>query len=178
MNEQVRPMRMLNLQMIKGLSDLCMDIKFYTHEKELKIVEVGSYIGESTNIFLNNLNISEITCIDSWEANNKYHINDISMAYELFKAQFKNNSKVHIFKNHSTSLYIPADVVYIDASHKYEDVKADILHWKEKCDDIICGHDYEDKGKFGVKRAVDEIFGKPDKVYKDTSWMVYLNKRK
>ena len=52
------------------------------------------------------------------------------------------------------------DMVFIDASHKYEDVKADILAWmpKVKQGGIIAGHDYVESQK-GVKRAVDEILG-------------------
>ena len=51
------------------------------------------------------------------------------------------------------------DFCFIDASHSYEDVKADILAWLpkiRKCGFLFC-HDY---GLFdGVTKAVDEIFG-------------------
>jgi FkbM family methyltransferase len=70
------------------------------------------------------------------------------------------------------------DAVYIDAAHEYEAVKEDIMKWRPKIKKggIICGHDYIDRPKynFGIIRAVDEIFGKPDMVFKDTSWMVKL----
>ena len=37
---------------------------------------------------------------------------------------------------------------------------------------VLCGHDYQ--GRFpGVIKAVDE-FRRPDKIFKDTSWMVQL----
>jgi len=51
------------------------------------------------------------------------------------------------------------DFAFIDASHSYEDVKADILAWlpKIKKSGYIMMHDY---GLFeGVTRAVNEIFG-------------------
>ena len=50
------------------------------------------------------------------------------------------------------------DFVFIDASHEYEDVKADILSWlpKVKIGGILAGHDYNTFE--GVNRAVDEIF--------------------
>lgn len=177
MNEKVKPMRILNPKMISGLINLCDDIRTYTSNKPLAMIEVGCYIGESTNIFLNNLNLERISCIDPWEANDKYHVDDISTAYKLFKAQFEKHPKVVICKGYSIEYVSYSQVVYIDASHKYSDVKEDIEHWKIHAS-IICGHDYEDKGKFGVKQAVDEIFGKPDKVYEDTSWIVFLNERK
>ena len=55
------------------------------------------------------------------------------------------------------------DFVFIDASHDYENVKADINAWftRVRKGGILCGHDYNgmgDKtGVFGVKRAVDEF---------------------
>jgi uncharacterized Rossmann fold enzyme len=54
------------------------------------------------------------------------------------------------------------DFVFIDADHSYEGCKADIEAWlpKIKPGGFISGHDYENTEfpKFGVKRAVDEMF--------------------
>lgn len=54
------------------------------------------------------------------------------------------------------------DFVFIDADHSYEGCKADIEAWlpKIKPGGFISGHDYENTAypKFGVKRAVDEMF--------------------
>lgn len=54
------------------------------------------------------------------------------------------------------------DFVFIDADHSYEGCRADILAWlpKVKPGGVVSGHDYEntDYPKFGVKRAVDELF--------------------
>lgn len=52
------------------------------------------------------------------------------------------------------------DFVFIDASHDYESVKADILAWipKVKMGGIIAGHDYIETYP-GVIMAVNEIFG-------------------
>ena len=70
------------------------------------------------------------------------------------------------------------DFVFIDADHSYEAVKADIKAWeiKVKPGGLICGHDYETKEnkKFGVNKAVDEIYG--DKVVTGSggTWFVRL----
>jgi hypothetical protein len=52
-----------------------------------------------------------------------------------------------------------ADMVFIDAGHTYNDVKADIEMWGPLARKIICGHDYSDPDYPGVKKAVDETFG-------------------
>jgi hypothetical protein len=56
------------------------------------------------------------------------------------------------------------DFVYIDAGHRYGELKSDLFLWMPKVKDggILMGHDYnsqmEQKGKdMGVKRAVDEF---------------------
>lgn len=57
------------------------------------------------------------------------------------------------------------DFVFIDADHTYEGCKRDILAWlpKVRPGGIISGHDYENGTAWGVKQAVDEIFGEPEK---------------
>jgi hypothetical protein len=55
------------------------------------------------------------------------------------------------------------DFVFIDADHSYECCLADIKAWlpKIKPGGFISGHDYDnpDYPQFGVKRAVEEVFG-------------------
>jgi hypothetical protein len=67
------------------------------------------------------------------------------------------------------------DFVYIDADHNYEPVKLDInLSLKKiRHGGIIAGHDYKPKYTEGVIKAVHETFGKPDKLYKDSSWIIF-----
>jgi hypothetical protein len=50
------------------------------------------------------------------------------------------------------------DMVFIDADHSYEAVKADLLAWFTKVVQrgVLCGHDYTTRA--GVRRAVDEVF--------------------
>jgi predicted O-methyltransferase YrrM len=64
------------------------------------------------------------------------------------------------------------DAVFIDAAHDYESVKGDLERWvpKVRKGGIVCGHDYT-KGWPGVVNAVNERFGKPDRVV-DTFWCV------
>jgi predicted O-methyltransferase YrrM len=56
------------------------------------------------------------------------------------------------------------DVLYLDGAHDYETVKAEIIYYwpKVKQGGFIAGHDYYNKGRKQVKRAVDEMFMCPD----------------
>jgi predicted O-methyltransferase YrrM len=69
------------------------------------------------------------------------------------------------------------DFVYIDGIHTYDQVKKDIQNYlpKVKKGGVIGGHDYVNGGHLvGVYNAVNEMFGKPDKVFVDKSWIKFL----
>jgi hypothetical protein len=58
------------------------------------------------------------------------------------------------------SLQVPdrsLDYVYIDGDHHFDYVMTDIILWarKVKLGGILCGHDYDLRGYFGIKPAVD-----------------------
>ena len=54
------------------------------------------------------------------------------------------------------------DMVFIDASHVYEDVILDIQRWQRLLmpSGFLCGHDYGEPAHPGVKQAVDELVPK------------------
>lgn len=65
------------------------------------------------------------------------------------------------------------DFVFIDGSHEYEDVLRDVRLLRSRVADggVLAGHDYYTDGNFpGVRKAVDELFGKPDEVV-ETIWV-------
>lgn len=67
------------------------------------------------------------------------------------------------------------DMVFFDASHRYEDVKAECLWAKEHGIPNVCGHDYGNPNpRFGVTRAVDEVFGKENVQVIGMCWRVKL----
>lgn len=67
------------------------------------------------------------------------------------------------------------DAVYLDSDHSEEHVSREIKTLKPyiKLGGVMAGHDYSD-GRPGVIAAVNKAFGKPDKVYGDTTWMKRL----
>lgn len=162
-----------------GLNDLLYDLAhdFYNSEDK-KMLEIGSYQGESTFMFAASGIFSEVHCIDPHIGNEE--ANDILKEnWEQVKQEFTLNTRY--FNNitlHSDYSYNIVDkfedkyfdFIYIDASHKYEDVKRDIELYLPKTKYVIGGHDYQKEWP-GVVRAVDEIFGQPHKTYADESWV-------
>ena len=65
------------------------------------------------------------------------------------------------------------DMVFFDASHRYEDVKAECEWAKSAGIKIVSGHDYGNPNpRFGVTRAVDEVFGKENVEVVGMCWRV------
>lgn len=70
------------------------------------------------------------------------------------------------------------DFVFIDGSHLYEAVLADIQAWlpKVKTGGVIAGHDIDGPEEFnGVRKAVEEVFGKDFDVV-NPGWASWLHK--
>jgi cephalosporin hydroxylase len=164
----------------KGLRDLCKDLKVILGETPT-IVELGSYMGESAVIFSQEFPKSRIICIDAWEGgfdnmDSASHSNytEVESQFDLRVSLYPNIEKI---KGYSTDFSIECDMVYIDACHKYQCVIDDIKHWQPLTKQVISGHDYVDDEMCkihphiaGVKVAVNELLGEPDKTYVDGSW--------
>ena len=63
---------------------------------------------------------------------------------------------------------VPA-LVFLDADHSYAAVRDEIAWGRDRGVPIICGHDYG-VARFGVTRAVDEVFGKGGVTVGGTVW--------
>lgn len=70
------------------------------------------------------------------------------------------------------------DMVYIDTSHFYEPTKSELEAWEPKVSKYMSGHDYitPRKEHQGVKKAVDERYGKRVQTFDDGVWLVDLKK--
>lgn len=161
-----------------------------------KFVEIGVWRGQSVcyaavEIINKRKNIT-IDAIDTWEGSpqENLHQKDPHQDGTLYDIFLKNIEPVkHIitpvkmdsiqasFRYEDRSL----DFVFIDASHIYEAVKADIQAWlpKVKIGGYIGGHDYNTNIEplNGVKLAVDEIFGEDKKIY-NQNWGSWLHQLK
>lgn len=157
--------RVTNSEQWNGLIDLLSHLP-----DNLTIIEIGSAYGESAECFLSTGKVDKIYCIDPWRDDreqyfDKRHEND----KRVIKMKMTGDEAVDSFEDNSV------DFCYIDAVHTYGALKKDILNYlpKIKKGGWIGGHDYNDTFK-GVIQAVDERFGKPDYLFKDSSWLVKL----
>ena len=164
-----------------GIFDLLKKLENHTKEK-MKMLEVCSYMGESTMLFSSYNMFSEIHCVDPFEGYenyNEWH----RYEWEFIENEFKQNTRffnnITLHKDFSYNIIDTFenetfDFIYIDANHEYEDIKRDIKLClpKLKKGGVIAGHDYHKRWP-GVINAVNELVGKPDKVFRDTSWIKY-----
>lgn len=136
-----------------------------------KLVEVGSWKGKSTSTFCfaTEKKDIEIYCVDTWQGSEEHKEFDIPNLLNDFKnnlSKFNFLERVNIQQGPSVEIAKihqdeSCDIIFIDAAHDYENVKADILAWypKLKKNGIMIGHDYPDpsaKDFQELKKAVDE----------------------
>jgi len=155
---------------------------YETAKRHYKIAELGSWKGRSTHAWASGTR-GTITAIDTWQGSD-FVLDDTNRlakledVFKVFKDNLKEFSNVVVnrkrgmdaVKDYEDKSF---DVVFIDAGHTYEDVKADIEAWLPKAKMVLCGHDYLPDVWMGVIQAVDEKFGKPDGVA-GSIWYKYL----
>lgn len=153
-------------------------------KKDLVGIQIGSYQGEGTELFLKSGAFKTLYCIDPWESG--YDQRDQSADDRIFAAEqkfdkrFANNYIVKKIKAKSNDVVTKfedesLDFIYVDGCHTYESVKDDLNNYipKVKKGGIIAGHDWCQNWP-GVSKAVMQVFHKePIKKYLDSSW-VYI----
>jgi predicted O-methyltransferase YrrM len=168
----------------QGLISMIDYINEITPTKDMSMIEIGSYAGESTQIFANRF--KEVVSIDPYL--NDYDVNDVTCqymdlneVYEKFKIVIDSNNNIKHIKATSNDAIInfkekTFDFVYIDGLHTYEQMSMDIKNYLPliKSTGFIGGHDYHEVYR-GVINAINENFT-IDKLFSDTSWIFKINK--
>ncbi len=148
--------------------------------KKLIGVEIGVQKGEHASNIIKNLQLKHLVLVDVWDSviskpisthykkksllkfNNKKVNRAFDIFYPMVLKRFGKRNDITILRETSTeaSKRYPNgffDFIYIDASHRYEEVVKDIRYWypKIKIGGVFGGHDY--KESIGVRKAVNEF---------------------
>ena len=143
-----------------GLNDLC---KKYINDN-FTVLELGVNNGVSTQIFCKYA--KSVVGIDLQKT-------------EKFVDVLQNNDNLTFHQMSFLDFYNinndKFDLIYIDGSHEYQDVKVDIQNCSNflKEGGILCGHDYNSMCP-GVVTAVNEFFDDVE-VFEDSSWLKKIN---
>ncbi len=153
------------------------------YKENIVVAEIGTYVGATTSVaatLVKKMN-GRYLAIDWFKGSketigvHKDGILDNESVFDIFKDNIKKTQVDDIVEIYNmTSLeaakLIPdksIDICFIDADHRYENVKADILAYlpKIKPGGIICGHDFEKVGAFIYNDLTEEEL-KLDYAYK------------
>jgi len=144
------------------------------------IAEIGSWKGKSTHALLSGCK-GKVTAVDHFKGSPGEVGHKEAKSDAVYKAFLKN---VGHFKNlivnredsiKASKKYLDRyfDMVFIDGSHQYKDVRKDIKAWLPKAKKLICGHDYSDVWP-DVKKAVNDELGEENIKAVDSIWYMYL----
>jgi predicted O-methyltransferase YrrM len=166
----------------EGLEQMIEWINNVTPTSQMRMIEIGSYVGESTLMFAQNF--KEVVSVDPYI--NDYDLSDLACQYAPFDvvyAEFLKNTlsipNIKSIRDTSENAFPILnqqqwDMVYIDGLHTVDGVYYDITHYKSivKPGGFVCGHDY---GWGNIRHNLGKIFDdKVDATFKDGSWVVRI----
>jgi hypothetical protein len=155
------------LRIHEGQINDLLELLDYIKVDNLTLVEVGSYMGESMEIFANSGIFKKIFCIDPWIDNDSTtsNVSESEKFFDIKKSKFDFVEKIKKTSLDASNMFedLSVDMVYIDAEHTPEAVKQDILCWlpKIKINGYISGHDWEFKNGI-LQNSIKECIGNPD----------------
>ncbi len=147
-------------------------------------VEVGVAKGDLTKYILANVQLDKYYAVDPWRHYEGAGAGDFEKVTDeswerLYLETLKlcTDSILQVFRVPSltaANLFrgMKFDCVFLDADHSYEAAKADLEAWWPLVREggVLCGHDYSNRYKHEVKRAVNEFFGADNKVQLHRCW--------
>jgi predicted O-methyltransferase YrrM len=166
----------------EGLEQMIEWINNVTPTSVMRMIEIGSYVGESTLMFAQNF--KEVVSVDPYI--NDYDLSDLACSYAPFDrvyVEFLKNTlslpNVKSIRDTSENAFPILnqqqwDMVYIDGLHTVDGVYYDITHYKSiiKPGGFVCGHDY---AWGNIRHNLGRIFDdKVDATFKDGSWVVRI----
>ena len=148
-----------------------------TSKPGMTVVEVGTLFGLTAREIDRRMNGGRVIAVDNFSWN---PFGLPPKIHEDFTRRILKDSGVELINCSSEDwrkkVQGKIDMVFFDASHRYEDVKAECEWAKEAGIKIVSGHDYGNPNPlFGVTRAVDEVFGKGNVEVVGMCWKVVIH---
>jgi precorrin-6B methylase 2 len=142
----------------------------------MTVVEVGTLFGLTAREIAKNDAVGKVIAVDNFSWN---PFGLPPKIHEDFTRRILKGSGVELINCSSEDwrkkVKGKIDMIFFDASHRYEDVKAECEWAKEAGIKIVSGHDYGNPNSlFGVTRAVDEVFGKENVEVVGMCWRVRI----
>jgi hypothetical protein len=162
-----------SFNLYKGLFDMVQELPLG------RMVEVGCHKGESTELFA--LHFDRVFAVDPWgdyktSFGSPMTSKGVEDSFDKLVEQYSNITKIKETSIQASLHFVDGDLdfVYIDGAHDYESVRNDIASWLPKIckGGVIGGHDYQNIK--AVRKAVNDVFGKPDQTFCDWSWLCKL----
>lgn len=143
------------------------------------ILEVGSWKGRSTSALAWHTP-GLVVAVDTWQGSVEHHAelqgkptSGLWWAFQQNTSRFDNIWPLHANSLAAAKIISKGpmrfDLIFIDASHDYESVKADIEAWVPLLapGGVLCGHDYM---RWGVKNAVRQLVPKHRLIPNTSIW--------
>jgi hypothetical protein len=164
------------LDVLGGLTDdeMAAVCSWATSSPGMTVVEVGTLFGLTAREIDRRINGGRVIAVDNFSWN---PFGLPPKIHEDFTRRILKGSGVELINCSSEDwrkkVQGKIDMVFFDASHRYEDVKAECEWAKAAGIKMICGHDYGNPNPlFGVTRAVNEVFGKENVEVVGMCWRV------
>ena len=148
--------------------------RWATEEIGFTVVEVGTLFGLTARELARHVVGGRVIAVDNFSWN---PFGLPPKIHEAFTRRILRGANVELVNCSSDDwrkqVTCKIDMVFFDASHRYEDVKLECEWAKAAGIKTICGHDYGNPNpRFGVTRAVDEVFGKDNIEVVGMCWRV------
>lgn len=125
------------------------------------VIEIGAFVGKSAVFFASR--VEEVWTVEPFLQRESYVAKNARRFPQGQRGEFERNTagfpNIHLLEMTSAQAAeedVCADLVYLDGSHEYEDVRDDIARWHPKARKVLCGDDYSPWWP-GVRKAVDKV---------------------
>ena len=150
--------------------------------------EIGSYMGESAELFIQSWKFKTFYCIDPWEAgydsgdiaSNRGCFDEIEAIFDARVSAYPPIVKIKAKSVDATGKFSDGslDFVYLDGDHRHDTVVADLAAWipKLKPSGFIGGHDWswsDASGKL-ADAVLKAIYPRKPKMFDDGNWLCFM----